>query len=118
MKNQKNTNSRSPFIVILLGGGLLLLSAVVYFALTSSRTTVINSPAEAQVPSTDAEVMRISLSEAKAAFDSGAALFVDTRDLEAYNRGHIPGAVLLPFSEVESKLGELDPSMQVITYCT
>ena len=118
MNNYTETNSKSPLIVIMVGAGLLVLAAILYLVYSSNRTTVTNNPVQAKVPLTDAEVPRISPSEAKAAFDSGSALFVDTRDLEAYNHSHIPEAILLPSSEVESNLDELDPSIQVITYCT
>jgi len=118
MSNQNKQTKKSPLFIILLGAGLLVLAGLLYWGLSSSRTTVTNTPVQATVPLTDADVDRVSLSDAKAAFDSDSALFVDTRDLDSYNQGHIPGAVLITSSEVESKLRELDPSVPVITYCT
>ena len=41
-------------------------------------------------------ITRLSLEEARAAFDSGAATFVDVRSAGSYARGHIPGARSIP----------------------
>ena len=117
MSNKNKQSKKSPLFIILLGAGLLVLAGLLYWGLSSSKTTVTNTPVQS-VPLTDAEVERVSLSDAKAAFDSESALFVDTRDLDSYTQGHIPGAVLITSSQVESKLRELDPSVPVITYCT
>jgi rhodanese-related sulfurtransferase len=66
----------------------------------------------------DPEVPRITIEEAKAAYDEGAAVFVDVRDASAYALGHVPGAVLMDLPEVKARLGELDPNQWIITYCT
>ena len=118
MSNQNKQSKKSPLFIILLGAGLLVLAGLLYWGLSSSRTTVTNTPVQTIEPLTDADVMRVSLSDAKAAFDSESALFVDSRDLDSYNQGHIPGAVLISSSDVELKVGELDPSISIITYCT
>jgi 3-mercaptopyruvate sulfurtransferase SseA len=118
MKNKSKQSQKSPLYIILLGAGLLVLAGLLYWGLSSSRTTVTNTPVQATEPLTDADVERISVSDAKAAFDSETALFVDTRDLDSFNQGHIPGAVLITSTQVESKLSELDASVPVITYCT
>jgi 3-mercaptopyruvate sulfurtransferase SseA len=118
MKNRSKKTKKSPLYLILLGAGLLVMAGLLYWSLSSSRTTVTNTPVQAIVPLTDADVERISVSDAKAAFDSESALFVDTRDLDSYNQGHIPGAVLITSSQVDSKLSELDASFPIITYCT
>jgi hypothetical protein len=64
------------------------------------------------------EVPRVTLEEAKAAFDSGSAVFVDTRFANDYATAHIPGALSIPAGEIESRLDELDPNQWIITYCT
>jgi rhodanese-related sulfurtransferase len=43
---------------------------------------------------------------------------VDTRDLAAWNDGHVPGAVHLPWREIEKRAPELVPrDALVVTYC-
>ena len=64
------------------------------------------------------EIERVSVEEAKAAFDSGTAVFVDVRSAEAYQAAHISGSVNIPSEELEARLGELDKTEWIITYCT
>ena len=42
--------------------------------------------------------------------------FVDVRQPEEYERGHLPGARLIPLGELESRLKELDPNKLTIAY--
>jgi rhodanese-related sulfurtransferase len=70
------------------------------------------------VEETYPEIQRVSIDEAKAALDSGSALFVDVRSAEAYQASHISGAVNIPSEELEARLGELDKAQWIITYCT
>lgn len=60
----------------------------------------------------------ISLEEAKAHFDSGDAIFVDTRRREDYERSHVPGAIAMPVAEVPQRYHELPRDRLIITYCT
>jgi 3-mercaptopyruvate sulfurtransferase SseA len=71
-------------------------------------------------PLTEDEVPRISVSEAKAALDSGQAVFVDTRDAEYFIQGHIKGAVSIPLDRFENSLAgiSLEENQWIITYCT
>jgi len=41
---------------------------------------------------------------------------VDVRQPEEYERGHLPGARLIPLGELESRLKELDPNKLTIAY--
>jgi rhodanese-related sulfurtransferase len=43
--------------------------------------------------------------------------FVDARTPADYAFGHIPGAVSVPYYEVDKHIGELDPKRLTITYC-
>ena len=64
------------------------------------------------------EVVRLSLEDAKAAFDNGTAVFVDVRSQSSYAASHIPGALSIPLIELEPRVNELDPNQWIITYCT
>ena len=63
----------------------------------------------------------VSLKQAKEAHESGDALFVDARDPEFFEQGHIPGAVSLPVRDFESVFPRLKEKLRaaprVITYC-
>jgi rhodanese-related sulfurtransferase len=41
---------------------------------------------------------------------------IDVRQPEEYERGHLPGAVLIPLPELETRLGEIDPEKPVLAY--
>ncbi|HDH50413.1 MAG TPA: sulfurtransferase, partial [Nitrospirae bacterium] len=44
-------------------------------------------------------------------------LLLDVRQPSEYEHGHLPGARLMPISELSSRLGELDTQKQTILYC-
>ena len=72
------------------------------------------------LPLTERDVPRVSVEEAKAALDSGAALIVDVRSPPAFESGHIAGAINVPLGEIERNLTglTLDKDQWIITYCT
>ena len=41
---------------------------------------------------------------------------VDVRQPAEYEKGHLPGARLIPLAELASRLGELDPRKPTIVY--
>jgi rhodanese-related sulfurtransferase len=41
---------------------------------------------------------------------------IDVRQPGEYEQGHIPGAKLIPITELASRMGELDPSKPTILY--
>ena len=47
----------------------------------------------------------------------GAATFVDTRDAEQYEAGHIPGAIHIEWREIPGRIDELPEDGMVILYC-
>ncbi len=42
---------------------------------------------------------------------------LDVRPSEEYVAGHIAGAISLPLEQLEARLGELDPGVEVVAYC-
>ncbi|MCW8842049.1 MAG: rhodanese-like domain-containing protein [Rhodobacteraceae bacterium] len=46
-----------------------------------------------------------------------AAVFVDTRDREQFEAGHIPGAVHIEWREVPGRIADLPESGLVVLYC-
>ncbi|HWR90328.1 MAG TPA: rhodanese-like domain-containing protein [Dissulfurispiraceae bacterium] len=41
---------------------------------------------------------------------------VDVRQPHEYERGHLPGAKLIPVGELSGRMGELDPHKPTVTY--
>lgn len=112
---KRKQNSSIP-IFLAIGGGFLLIVAAILLATQNAPATP--TPAAPFEEETYPEVPRVSLAEAKAALDEGSAIFVDVRSAEAYQGGHIAGAINIPLGELEVRLGELDQAQWIITYCT
>ena len=47
----------------------------------------------------------------------GAQLLLDVRSAEGYRKGHLPGAINIPFEELPQRLGELSKRAEIIAYC-
>ena len=77
-------------------------------------------PAEAAAHFARRLAVETDVSDVAAALESGRPGFVlvDTRSREAWDAGHVPGAVHLPGREVAARApAELDRSVPVVTYC-
>jgi rhodanese-related sulfurtransferase len=55
------------------------------------------------------------VSDVHAALPTGRIILIDARSKEAWDQGHIPGAVHLPHAEIKDAL--LDPAVPVVAYC-
>ncbi|MBI2940242.1 MAG: rhodanese-like domain-containing protein [Chloroflexi bacterium] len=60
----------------------------------------------------------MSLQQARAHFDAGDAVFVDTRSREDFERSQVPGAVAMPVAEVPRRYQELPRDRLIVFYCT
>ncbi len=81
---------------------------------------IIPTPTGGKIPLTEDEVPRVTLEDAKTAFDNKIAIFVDVRSRDAYKAGHIPDAFLIQLGEFETRLDKikLPKDQWIITYCT
>jgi rhodanese-related sulfurtransferase len=78
------------------------------------------SPADAAAHFAARLAFETDVSDVHEALESGAPGFVllDSRSREAWQQGHVPGAVHLPGREIPGRAAaELDPSVPVVTYC-
>ena len=63
---------------------------------------------------------QITAEEAKMIMDSGEEhIILDTREQGEYDEGHIPNAILIPYTEIEKKAEEMlpDKDAQILVYC-
>ena len=63
---------------------------------------------------------QILAEEAKKIMDSGEEhIILDTREQDEFDEGHIPGAILIPYTEIENKAIELihDKDKLILVYC-
>ena len=80
----------------------------------------VSTQPEGNIPQSEAAVPRVTVEEAKAAFDSGAAVIVDVRSQSAYDASHIADSLFIPLGEFETNIAniDLDKEQWIITYCT
>ncbi len=119
MPKTRQQSSLRP-ILMMAAGLLLIFIVLIGLALAGNQSGAApaspTAPAQAQIPYPD--VVRISLTDAKAAYDAGSALFLDVRDADSYNARHVPGALNVELAILPSRISDLDKSRQIITYCT
>ena len=63
---------------------------------------------------------QITAEEAKTIMDSGEEhIILDTREQDEFDEGHIPGAFLIPYTEIENKAEEMLPDKDklILVYC-
>jgi hypothetical protein len=125
------------FQVLFFGllGFLLILTPALFFlhknvprlsqpssmtAASIATSTTLAPPPEPVGPAggTHPEIRRVTLEQAKSAFDTRSAVFVDVRSAAFYADSHIPGAINIPLADLAAHLNELDPERWIITYCT
>jgi len=114
MKRREKARKKNDVLpAILIGVGALLVIIVLLLQIFQSPNI---ETAGQDVPEPGIE--RVTLAEAKSAFDGQSALFLDVRDAASFASGHIPGSINIPYGEIESRASELDPNQWIITYCT
>lgn len=83
--------------------------------------TTVPVPASTDIPTPVPEFATytdISVREARGMIEAdGNVLILDVRTEEEWDSGHVDGAVLVPLSELENRVGELDKSRKTIVYC-
>ena len=63
---------------------------------------------------------QITAENAKKIMDSGEEhIILDTREQDEFDSGHIPGAILIPYTEIENKAEEMLPDKDklILVYC-
>jgi len=63
---------------------------------------------------------QITAEEAKKIMDSGKEhIILDTREQDEFDEGHIPNAILIPYTEIDAKAEEIltDKDTQILVYC-
>ncbi len=75
-------------------------------------------PASPTTTATPDDAPRISLADAKKAFDDKSAIFVDTHSKQTYDAEHVVGAINLTANEVGSAGDKLPKGKKIIAYCS
>ena len=67
------------------------------------------------------EAARISVEELREKMERGERLqILDVRNRMDYMRSSValPGAIRVPANKIEERMGELDPAVETVAYCT
>jgi ArsR family transcriptional regulator len=59
----------------------------------------------------------VSREELLERMQSGLVTVLDVRPADEFDAGHIPGAISMPLTELESRIAELDPGQEIVAYC-
>jgi 3-mercaptopyruvate sulfurtransferase SseA len=89
-------------------------------AAQNTKTGGTASPSQTQTPAPqDDGVRRVTQEELRASLEKGgdAVAVFDVRDKASYAAGHIRGSKLVPWDQVEHRLGEFPKDKLVVTYC-
>jgi len=71
-----------------------------------------------QSPAVGADVPHISPEELKEKLDGGAdVVVIDVRSEEAFDRGHIKGAISIPLRSIAVRYAEVPSDKEIVAYC-
>jgi len=112
-RRKQKKQSLTPLYLI-AAGALLIIAVLIWVAVSGRSTGVTNTNTNGST----ANIQRVALTDAKAAFDQGSAVFLDVRAKESFDVRHVTGALSIPLGELEGRLSELNQADWIIPYCT
>lgn len=80
--------------------------------------TNVPAPAEQVEDDHHDSAPRIELADAKAAFDDGTAVFIDSRDEAYWKANRIKGSLNMTEANVDKRYSELPKGKKIIVYCS
>lgn len=114
---KKRARQQLPVLPIaFMVAGLILVIAAIVFSQNQPRAAATPTSIASNIP--HPEVPRVSLADAKAAYDLGSAIFVDVRGEPYYTNGHVQGALSINEANLDTGVANLDSQAWIITYCT
>tara|TARA_B100000945_G_C20380381_1_gene596916 strand:- start:389 stop:1480 length:1092 start_codon:yes stop_codon:yes gene_type:complete len=122
------TMKKQSFIILI---GSILLGLCRFFILDDPNFSLIKQKRQLKdiksegsnqysIPDVFVDPILIDLDFAKHLFDSKSAIFIDSRELDDYNNGHILSAINIPFDyheEYEDVIDSLDYTLLYVIYC-
>ncbi len=82
---------------------------------SSGGTTTVLPAAPAQPAD---NVRRVTVDELKQALAEDKAIVIDVRGESPFKAGHIKGAQMIPFAEIDKHIAELPKDKLIVTYCS
>lgn len=93
---------------------LLIIMSILLLTACGNNNTINNKKGEKVM------YQQITQNEAKSIMDFGEDIVIlDVREQDEFEEGHIPDAVLLPYTQIEDKSEEVlpDKDKQILVYC-
>ena len=85
---------------------------------TPTHVPTLPAPPTSSLTASFNMVERIAVDAARALVEAGSAVFVDVRSEATYNKGHLPGAILLTGGVSTTGYRELPTDRLLIYYCS
>lgn len=110
------------YLLILIVAGLAFASSCTNAAappVVVNKAPVNTKPAQTGHEDHEGhDAPRITLADAKKAFDAGTAVFVDTHVKQAYDVEHIKGAINITVQDLDAKFNSIPKGKKIIAYCS
>lgn len=98
--------------------GLILVATLFAVAACGDKSPQIESPTPTATPIATLTYENLTVDEAKLLIKEEVNLVVlDVRTKEEYESGHLPDAILIPVSELQDRVAELDKDKKILVYC-
>jgi hypothetical protein len=106
-----------PVIMGGLVGAMVIGIGLIIILLLNNNSTV--SPGPVSGPVASATPPRLPIDEFKKLYDNQATrpMIIDVRAVEAFNEGHIVGAVSMPEANIDSLVAQIPKNSLVVAYC-
>ncbi len=106
---------RSSFLLII---ALVVLALTLSACGTSASTPQAVAPAsQAAAPDLASLPVNLSVDQAASLLNNPDVVFIDVREQDEYDAGHIPGVTLIPLGSVPSRMNEIPKDKTVIAVC-
>ena len=69
------------------------------------------------MPSPSPSVPELSVDEARARADAGAAVVLDVREVDEWDAGHVDGALWIPMADVTARQDEIPADVPLVVIC-
>jgi hypothetical protein len=98
---------------------VFILGAVfAVFILSACQNSQLTQSVQYRKYQSDSDVPRIPLADAKAAYDAGTAIIVDSRPEDAFKAEHIAKSINIPIGSTPDKFDALPKGKKIIVYCS
>ena len=97
-----------------------LIMATALILISCNGDVVRKNPKPSITPNTNYpdKIGRVTIAELETLMKDGDVFVADVRNQSMYDAGHIPGAKLIPVTEVVNRTSEFPRDKLIVTYCS